>query len=97
MTPAQSHRPERTCMGCMARDSKAAMERIAAIRGALSLDIERRLPGRGGYLHRRPECLERFVRSKVKEFRSLRRPVAIDERRKIAELIQRLDSKSTVE
>ena len=97
MTPAPNRRPERTCMGCMARDAKAAMERIAATREAVNLDPERRLGGRGGYLHRRPECLERFVRSKAKEFRSLRRPLAIDERRRIAEMIRRLDSKSTVE
>ncbi|HXZ87791.1 MAG TPA: YlxR family protein [Candidatus Binataceae bacterium] len=94
----RSQSPERTCMGCMSRDAKAAMVRVAAVGEVVMLDKEGLLPGRGGYLHRRTECLERFVRSKVKEFRSLRRRVALDERRGIAELIRtRLDSERTVE
>jgi len=80
-------------MGCMSSDAKAAMVRVAAAGEVVVLDLKGLLPGRGGYLHRRTECVERFVRSKVKEFRSLRRRIALDERRGIAELIRtRLDS-----
>jgi len=63
------------------------MVRVAAAGEVVILDRAGLMPGRGGYLHRRAECLERFVRSKVKEFRSLRRGIALDERRRIAELI----------
>lgn len=84
-------------MGCVSRDAKAAMVRVAMAGEMVMLDIKGLLPGRGGYLHRRTECLERFVRSKVKEFRSLGRGIALDERRRIAELIRtRLDSERTV-
>lgn len=84
----RSHRPERSCMGCMSRDAKAAMVRVAAVGEVVMLDRTGLIPGRGGYLHRCAECLERFVRSKVKEFRSLRRRIALDERQRIAELIR---------
>jgi predicted RNA-binding protein YlxR (DUF448 family) len=62
------------------------------------LDKDARIPGRGGYLHSREECLTKFTRSKVKEFRSLHRKIALDERHRIAELIRtRLDRKLTLE
>ena len=94
----RSRRPERTCLGCMKRELKGLMTRITFADGVLILDTTSQRPGRGGYLHRETNCLERFVRSRVKEFRSLRRAVPLDERRRIAELIRtRLDSKSTVE
>jgi predicted RNA-binding protein YlxR (DUF448 family) len=93
----RNHRPERTCIGCMKRDAKAALIRIAVAGGVCVADVEGRLPGRGGYMHHRAVCLERFVRSKVREFRSLRRTLGFDERQRIADWFARLDSKSTVQ
>jgi|HubBroStandDraft_2_1064218.scaffolds.fasta_scaffold906288_2 predicted RNA-binding protein YlxR (DUF448 family) len=72
----------------MRRDDQNAMVRIAAVAGRVRPDNIVRSPGRGGYLHRSAECLVRFERSKVKEFRSLRRRLGLDERREIAELIR---------
>jgi predicted RNA-binding protein YlxR (DUF448 family) len=72
----------------MRRDDQNAMVRIAAVVGRVRPDNIVRSPGRGGYLHRSAECLVRFERSKVKEFRSLRRRLGLDERREIAELIR---------
>jgi predicted RNA-binding protein YlxR (DUF448 family) len=72
----------------MRRDDQNAMVRIAAVAGRVRPDSIVRSPGRGGYLHRSVECLTRFERSKVKEFRSLRRRLGLDERREIAELIR---------
>jgi predicted RNA-binding protein YlxR (DUF448 family) len=72
----------------MRRDDQNAMVRIAAVAGCVRPDSLVRNPGRGGYLHRSAECLVRFERSKVKEFRSLRRRLGLDERREIAELIR---------
>jgi len=96
--PRSSHKPERTCLGCMGRDRKSAMVRLAVSDGMVRLDHTGRIPGRGGYLHSREECLTKFTRGRAKEVRSLRRKVALDERHRIAELIRtRLDSKLTVE
>jgi predicted RNA-binding protein YlxR (DUF448 family) len=82
----------------MARDAQAAMVRLAAVNGVVRADHDRRLGGRGGYLHLRRECLERFARAKTREFRSLR--VALDRgaRDLITQMLQaRLDSRSALQ
>ena len=82
----------------MKRDAKAAMLRIAVVNGHVEVDFEARREGRGGYLHPKLECAERFVVSKVKEFRALRRKIERSERDKIAAAIKlRLDRNSKVE
>ena len=83
-----NHKLQRTCLGCMQRDAKLEMTRLAIVGNTIAVDRDACLPGRGGYLHRRAECVEKFIRSKVKEFRSLRRRISLDERLKIAELIR---------
>jgi predicted RNA-binding protein YlxR (DUF448 family) len=82
----------------MARDAQAAMVRLAAVNGVVRADHDRRLGGRGGYLHLRRECLERFARAKTREFRSLR--VALDRgaRDLITQMLQAwLDSRSALQ
>ncbi len=92
------HGPQRTCVGCMTQDAKAAMVRIAVVDGRVEVDFEARRAGRGGYLHPTLECAERFVSSKVKEFRALRRKIDRPERLQIAAAIKlRLDRNSKVE
>jgi predicted RNA-binding protein YlxR (DUF448 family) len=91
-------KPERTCIGCMKRDSKSAMIRIAAVDGKVEADFAGRRPGRGGYLHPINECADKFVTSKVKEFRALRRKIDRTERLVIIAAIKdRLDRNSKVE
>jgi predicted RNA-binding protein YlxR (DUF448 family) len=63
------------------------MLRLIANGSRVAVDHEQRMPGRGGYLHPEQSCLARFTRSKVKQFRSLRSEISLDERFKIAELI----------
>ncbi len=64
------------------------MVRLAIDNGAVVADFDARRPGRGGYLHPRPECLEKFINSKPREFRSLRRAIARDERIAVAGTIR---------
>jgi len=86
--PKAGHTPMRTCIGCVQRDLQAAMVRLAAVGARVELDDTAPRPGRGGYLHRKAECLLRFERSKVREFRSLRRKLGAGERRDITEVIR---------
>ncbi len=82
----------------MTRDAQAAMVRLAAVRGAVRVDEGRRLGGRGGYLHLRRECMDRFLRGRTREFRSLR--IALDRsgRESITQMLQeRLDSEGALE
>jgi len=80
----------------MRRDLQSAMIRIAAVGARVQPDDARRQPGRGGYLHRSAECLARFERSRVREFRSLGRKLGAGERRELTESI-RLRLASSVE
>jgi len=81
----------------MARDAQAVMVRLAAVDGAVRTDQHRRLGGRGGYLHQRRECLERFAHTRTREFRSLRVVLDRGARDLITRMLQRLlDSESTL-
>jgi predicted RNA-binding protein YlxR (DUF448 family) len=69
------------------------MVRLAAVDGVVRADQRRRLGGRGGYLHPRRECLDRFARSRTREYRSLRVVLARAARDLITRMLQeRLDS-----
>jgi predicted RNA-binding protein YlxR (DUF448 family) len=82
----------------MRRDLQVAMVRVAVSGGRVLLDDAVRSPGRGGYLHRSAECLLRFERSRVKEFRSLRCKVGLGERQELTESIRsRLASSAQLE
>jgi predicted RNA-binding protein YlxR (DUF448 family) len=88
MTPRRNHKPVRSCLGCNRRALQGTLVRITIVDGALVLDELQKRGGRGGYLHREAGCLEKFVRSRVKEFRALRRGIPRDERSRIAELVR---------
>ena len=51
----------RTCVGCRERAAKADLLRLVWNGGPV-VDVSHTMPGRGAYLHRRSECLERAVR-----------------------------------
>lgn len=92
-----SHKGLRSCLGCGTRDERRALIRIAAAGSRVVIDPDRRLPGRGGYLHPRALCLEGFLASRIREFRSLKRKINADERRNITRSITvRLDSDTSV-
>ena len=53
--------PVRTCVGCRKPAAKSQLLRVVAIDGVLTADPSARLPGRGAYVHRAPECLDKAV------------------------------------
>jgi predicted RNA-binding protein YlxR (DUF448 family) len=73
------------------RDERQALVRIAAVGDRVEVDPARRLPGRGGYLHPHGVCLERFIGSRVKEFRSLKRKINRDERLRLTSSINQFE------
>ena len=59
----RGHHPQRTCLGCNSRDEQSGLIRLTVTgRGDLRIDDMGR--GRGGYLHRRAECWQAFLRRK---------------------------------
>jgi len=76
----------------MTRDAQAAMARLAVVEGSVRVDERRCLGGRGGYLHPRRECLDRFARARTREFRSLRAAIERGARESITRMLrERLD------
>jgi predicted RNA-binding protein YlxR (DUF448 family) len=69
-------------VGCGKSDAQSRLARFAVRDGGVAWDRERRLPGRGAYLHIEHECFDRFVRQKA-FLRTLRRTVGSDERRRL--------------
>ena len=51
-------------MGCRQRAAKSELIRLVW-NGAVMLDVTHSAPGRGAYLHRRPECLDQAVRKRA--------------------------------
>ncbi len=64
------------------------MVRLAVVQNEVKIDELQAMAGRGGYLHRNESCLQNFLRSKVREFRSLQRALSPEERERIAKLIR---------
>jgi predicted RNA-binding protein YlxR (DUF448 family) len=54
--------PVRTCIGCRSREEKVLLIRIVARGTGVAVDVRQREPGRGAYLHPRPECLEQALK-----------------------------------
>jgi len=63
--------PVRTCVGCRQRGNRSDLIRIANFQGNLSVDSEKKMPGRGSWLHKKTKCLETAVERKalVRSFR----------------------------
>jgi predicted RNA-binding protein YlxR (DUF448 family) len=71
--------PERTCLGCRASRPKSILVRLTADSGALSIDRDGRLGGRGAYLCPERRCLDAALAKKGSFSRALRRTVATPE------------------
>lgn len=71
----QMPEPVRTCIGCREKAPASALTRVVwdASANRLVWDLRRRLPGRGAWLHRTTECLEKAARRKAYQ-RALRMP-----------------------
>lgn len=54
--------PVRTCLGCRQRASQSSLVRVVARDGRIVIDLAKRLPGRGAWIHADPKCIETAVR-----------------------------------
>jgi uncharacterized protein len=84
----KNHTPYRTCVNCRQRRPKWELVRLVrSSTGDLAVDIEQKLPGRGGYLCRKEACLVEAVK-KHAFARILHAPVHADIDLLMKELIQ---------
>lgn len=78
--------PIRTCVGCAERVPQSGLVRFVAGVTGLEVDAPRRMPGRGAYLHRRPECWAAFARRRG-PVRSLRATPGRSERERLVAML----------
>lgn len=80
--------PIRLCIGCGSRDEQSRLIRLAlGPDGTLILGMGN---GRGGYLHRRQQCLQAFAAARTGRVRSLGVVLSREARKQYATLIQQM-------
>ncbi len=57
--------PERTCIGCGRKAEQGALVRLTMSEATVVVDRERRLGGRGAWLHPDESCLEKAAKRKA--------------------------------
>ncbi|WP_026927968.1 YlxR family protein [Granulicoccus phenolivorans] len=82
---SEPRQPERTCVGCRRRAPQQELLRLVVSAGAVVPDPQRRLPGRGAYLHPSRACFEQAERKRALT-RALRSTAPVD----LAALAQQL-------
>ena len=65
-TVNRTHVPQRTCIGCRKKDDQAVLLRLVRVSmegvSAVRVDEDRRMSGRGAWLHPEPACLRLAVK-----------------------------------
>lgn len=80
------NRPIRLCIGCGSRDEQATLLRFTVgPNGELKIGTRN---GRGGYLHRRQQCLQAFAKARTGMVRSLGVVLSREVRKQYAALIE---------
>ena len=75
---AERAKPQRTCLACRQMKDKRELTRVVRTPdGEIKLDDTGRMPGRGAYLRKEPECLKRVLKSRALE-RALKQPISED-------------------
>ncbi len=60
--------PQRQCIGCrVSRDKKDLVRIVRASDGTISVDLKGKANGRGAYLCKDPECLNKAIKTKALE------------------------------
>ena len=81
--------PERRCVGCMESKAQSQLFRIAKTPDGIVIDTEGRSPGRGCYICKNRECIDKAVK-KNGFAKSLRSTVNKDELQRISQVLSEL-------
>ena len=55
----------RTCVGCRQRETRKSLIRMVLVEAKITVDLEKKLPGRGAWLHAKTDCLELALNRKA--------------------------------
>ena len=73
---AEKAKLQRTCLACRtAHDKRELIRVVRTPAGEIRLDDSGRMPGRGAYLCKQPECLRRALKTRALE-RALKHPIS---------------------
>ena len=75
--PRIKHIPQRTCVGCRQVQSKRELIRIVRTPEGVLIEKDKRLAGRGAYLHALPSCWEKGIPAAIS--RALRTNLSSEE------------------
>ena len=76
----------RTCVGCREQQTRKKLIRLVLVNSKLELDLDKKLPGRGAWLHAKTECFQLALQRKAFG-RALKSQITFDEQ----ELIQAIE------
>lgn len=74
----RKHVPQRTCVACRATIDKRSLVRIVRSPDGVRVDPTGKAPGRGAYVHDRPECWQAALNGPLE--RALKTTLSDDER-----------------
>lgn len=77
------HIPQRTCVACREVQAKGTLVRLVRTPEGVFPDMQGKRPGRGAYLHARPECWERGLAGALAS--ALRTTLADEDRQRLVD------------
>jgi predicted RNA-binding protein YlxR (DUF448 family) len=75
------HIPQRTCVACRAVQAKGTLVRLVRTPEGVFPDLQGKRPGRGAYLHDKPECWQRGLAGSLAN--SLRTTLTEEDRQRL--------------
>ena len=55
----------RTCVGCRQRETRKSLIRLVLVDTKITIDSDKKLPGRGAWLHAKTDCLQLALNRKA--------------------------------
>jgi len=82
------HIPQRTCVACREVQAKGTLVRLVRTPEGVFPDTQGKQPGRGAYLHARPECWQRGLKGSLAT--ALRTTLTEDDQQRLAAFFEAL-------
>jgi hypothetical protein len=80
------HVPQRTCVACREVQAKGTLVRLVRTPEGVFVDTHGKQPGRGAYLHARPECWPRGLKGSLAS--ALRTTLSEEDRQRLSEFLE---------
>jgi predicted RNA-binding protein YlxR (DUF448 family) len=89
------HVPQRTCVGCREVLSKRLLIRVVRTPDGIFIDPTGKMPGRGAYLHDRPECWEDGIQGALAK--ALKTELTVEDNKRLTEFAATLSEETSAQ